>query len=208
VKQFFSVIILLGFFLTLAAPAVAFDESLAKHVLAEINLARGNPRLYAGFLREFRSRFHGNRYVLPGSSVHVVTNEGVAAVDEAIRFLNRQKALPALKWSEGLSAAAVELVEEQSLTGSTGHGDAGGNSMQVRIERQGKWEGTIGENIAYGPSDPRSIVMQLIIDDGVPGRGHRKNQFNSAFGAAGVACGSHPRFGNMCVIDFAGKFRE
>lgn len=207
-KQLFFAIYGFGLLLALAAPAIAFGESLAKQVLAEINLARGNPRVYAGFLREFRGQFYGNSYALPNSRVRVLTSEGVTAVDEAIRYLSRQKPLPALKWSDGLSAAAAELAGEQSETGATGHGDVGNNGMRERIERQGKWERSIAENIAYGPAEPRSMVMQLIIDDGVPGRGHRKNQFNPAFGAAGVSCGQHPRFGNMCVIDFAGGFRE
>jgi uncharacterized protein YkwD len=208
VKRFFFIINVLGLLLALVVPAAAKDASLAKQVLAEINLARTNPRVYAGFLREFRSRFLGNSYTLPGSRVRVLTSEGVAAVDEAIRFLSRQRALPALTWSAGLGAAAAELAGEQGETGATGHGDAGNNGMRERIERQGKWERSIAENIAYGPDNPRSMVMQLIVDDGVPGRGHRKNQFNPAFGTAGVACGPHPRFGNICVIDFAGGFRE
>jgi len=52
------------------------------------------------------------------------------------------------------------------------------------------------------------MVMQLIIDDGVKGRGHRKNIFAKGFATAGVACGTHPRFDTMCVIDFSGGFRE
>jgi uncharacterized protein YkwD len=47
--------------------------------------------------------------------------------------------------------------------------------------------------------------MNLIIDDGVTDRGHRKNIFSRAFGTAGAACGPHPRFGNVCVIDFAAR---
>jgi uncharacterized protein YkwD len=81
--------------------------------------------------------------------------------------------------------------------------------MQERIERHGTvLQGVIGENIAYGPSDPRRLVMQLIIDDGVPDRGHRKNLYNSKFNSAGVACGPHPDFGTMCVINFAKGFLE
>ena len=192
----------------LAAPVAALDEALSRQVLAEINLARTAPRSYSGFLREFRSRFQGKSYSLPGSRIRVQTREGVAAVDEAIKYLSHQKPLPALTWSAGLAAAAAELASEQSGSGATGHSGLQNGGMRERIERQGKWEGRIGENIAYGPEDARGIVMQLIIDDGVPDRGHRKNHFSPAFGTAGVACGPHPRFGSMCVIDFAGSFRD
>jgi uncharacterized protein YkwD len=146
--------------------------------------------------------------VLPGSTTRVQTYEGVAAVDEAVRFLDRQKPLPPLSWSDGLAAAAAELAGEQSRSGDTGHVGRQSQGVQERIERHGKWERVIAENIGYGPEDARGMVMQLIIDDGVKDRGHRRNTFSKAFGFAGVACGSHPGFGSMCVIDFAGGFRE
>lgn len=191
------------FLLFSAAPVHA--EPPAKEVFAEINLARTNPQAYAGFIREFRRQFRGKSYRLGNSPTLVQTTEGVKAVDEAIRFLSRQKPLPPLNWSEGLAAASAELAGEQEASGAIGHeGKSGG--MRERIERQGEWQGEIGENIGYGPAEARLMVMQLIIDDGVPGRGHRKNTFRRAFGKAGVACGPHPRFGNMCVIDFAGGF--
>ena len=185
--------------------ATAHGEPPAKEVLAEINLARTNPQAYAAFLREFRRQFKGKSYRLDSRTL-VQTVEGVKAVDEAIRFLSRKKPLPPLGWSDGLAAAAAELADEQASSGAIGHnGQSGG--MRKRIERQGEWQVEIGENIGYGPDDARLMVMQLIIDDGVPDRGHRKNTFLKAFGKAGVACAPHPRFGNMCVIDFAGGFR-
>ena len=194
--------------LALAAPAAALDQNLARQVLAEINLARSEPRSYAGFLREFRGLFRGNYYQLPGSSVRMQTSEGVKAVNQAIRFLERQKKLPPLGWSDGLAEAAAELSKEQGRTGDTGHDGRQSGGMRERIEKQGRWEKSIAENIAYGPADARSMVMQLIVDDGVSGRGHRKNTFGTAFNVAGVACGAHPQYGSMCVIDFAGGFRE
>lgn len=195
-------------FILLSAPAVALDESLARQVLAEINLARTAPRTYAGFLREFRGRFRGKAYSLPGSTVRVQTREGKAAVDEAIRYLARQKKVPPLSWSPGLAAAAAELAKDQGSSGATGHVDRQGRGMKERIERHGTWERQIAENIGYGPKEARSMVLQLIIDDGVKGRGHRLNTFNKLFTTAGVACGPHPDFDRMCVIDFAGGFRE
>lgn len=201
-------IICLCILLALAAPAPAKGENLDTLVLAEINLARTAPRVYAGFLKEFRGRFRGNYYVLPGDATRMQTSEGVTAVDEAIGFLSRQKPLPPLAWSDGLAEAAAELAEEQGSSGAIGHDGSRSHGMQERIERYGRWERRIGENIGYGPKDPRNMVMQLIIDDGVPSRGHRKNIFSTVFRTAGVACGPHPRFGSMCVIDFAGGFRE
>jgi uncharacterized protein YkwD len=194
--------------LVLAAPAAALDPGLARQVLEEINLARRAPRIYASYLRELRALFHGKYYLLPGSTTRMQTSEGTKAVDEAIKVLSRQKPVSPLAWSDGLAAAAAELAEEQGRSGGLGHTGNESHGMQERIERHGKWLRSIAENIGYGPTDARCMVMQLIIDDGVPDRGHRKNTFSTAFDTAGVACGSHPRFRNMCVIDFAGGFRE
>lgn len=200
--------IIICMFLAAAAPAAALDESLARQVLVEIDLARTKPAAYAGFIREFRKQFRGKLFVQPNSSTRIKTTEGVLAVDDAIAFLSRQKYLPPLAWSDGLAAAAAELAEEQGETGGTGHIGRQGQGPQERIERHGKWERQMAENIGYGPRDARTMVMQLIIDDGVSGRGHRKNIYTAPFNFAGVACGDHPRFGSICVIDFAGGFRE
>lgn len=204
--RLFPVIICL--LLALAAPAAALDETMAREVLAEINLARTAPRTYSGFLREFRGRFRGKSYLVPGSTTRVRTVEGRAAVDEAIRALSRQKPLAPLSWSDGLAAAAAELATEQGRSGATGHVGRKSRGLKERVERHGEWERKIGENIGYGPENAREMVMQLIIDDGVKGRGHRRHTFAPWFTTAGVACGPHPRFGTMCVIDFAGGFAE
>lgn len=190
------------------APAAVPAENPAGQVLAEINLARSEPSKYVGFLREFGNHFKGMLYHIPGMDVPRETDEGVAAVDEAIKFLSHRQALPPLVWSTGLAAAAAELAREQGESDATGHIGARSGGMLKRIERHGKWKGRIGENIAYGPGDARMVVMQLLVDDGVPDRRHRKNLFDPDFGRAGVACGPHPSFERMCVIDFATRFRE
>lgn len=192
----------------LFSPAAAQEENAARQVLAEINLARTEPLQFAVFLHELRGRFQGKDYRIPGTATLMETSEGVDAVDEAIQSLSRQKPQPPLAWSAGLAAAAADLAKEQAGSGATGHGGFWRSGMRKRIERHGTWVGRIGENIVYNSIEPRSMVMQLIIDDGVPGRGHRKNLFNPAFGRAGVACGPHPRFDGMCVIDFSGRFSE
>lgn len=184
-----------------ASGAGAARDTLARQVLAEVNLARTQPQRYAENLRRLARMFEGKGYREPGSGVLIITTEGVDAVEEAITFLSRQSPLPPLTWSPGLAKAAAELVREQGRTGEVGHGQ-----MQRRIERQGTWRRRIAENIGYGSNTARLVVMELIVDDGVSERGHRKNIFTRDFSVAGVACGRHPRYRTMCVMDFAGAF--
>jgi hypothetical protein len=50
--------------------------------------------------------------------------------------------------------------------------------------------------------------MALIIDDGVRGRGHRRNIFNPSYNAVGAAYGPDARYGSVCSIDFANSYAE
>ena len=198
-------LVMIGFLITANAfPAAAQEKYSPRQVLAEINLARTEPLKFAGFLRDFRERFRGKVYTMPGSKALVRTSEGTAAVDEAIHFLSHQKPLPPLTWSDDLAAAAAELAREQARSGEIGHDSARGSGIRERANHQGIWMEWVGENISYGPYDPRSMVMHLLIDDGRLDRAHRKNQFDPVFGRAGVSCGPHPRFESVCVIDFSG----
>ena len=47
--------------------------------------------------------------------------------------------------------------------------------------------------------------MQLLVDDGVPSRGHRKNIFNSEFNYVGIAVAGHPQYGKCCILDYSGQ---
>jgi len=76
--------------------------------------------------------------------------------------------------------------------------------MQTRIAKYGQFISTIGENIAYGTTGGRAIVLALIIDDGVPNRGHRSNIFNPSFLFLGAYTGPHTTYTSETVIDYAG----
>ena len=190
-----------------AKDSLRYLTSMEKEVIAEMNFARTRPREFAKHLEALAKYYDGKLIKIPGE-VPVMTQEGVSAVQEAIRYLKKIEPAGELYPSKGLSLAAKDHVKDQSESGDTGHTGRDGSQPHERIERHGKWRGLSGENIAYGDHNPRMIVMQLIIDDGVPDRGHRKNIFAQRFRVTGVAIGTHTVYRTMCVITYAGGFED
>lgn len=183
-------------------------SSLERGIIEEHNLVRTDPQAYAEHLREFREYFDGNLIRIPGQAVAVLSREGAQAVDEAIEFLLAAEPAPPLSGSEGMSRGADDHVRDQGPAGRTGHDGSDGSTPGERIDRHGFWNMIFAENLAYGPDRARDVVMGLIIDDGVPDRGHRRNIFDPRLRVIGVACGPHEVYRFMCVMDYAGEFRE
>jgi uncharacterized protein YkwD len=66
----------------------------------------------------------------------------------------------------------------------------------------------MAENIANGDNPARAVVIQHLIDDGIPGRGHRNNLLDPRWGAAGIASGPQLQYQQMCVMDYAVGYVE
>ena len=168
-------------------PNAAYFAKLENDVLDEINKARTNPKEYA------------EKYLVP----YVENGNASEAMKECIIEMKNTKALKALQPSKKLTLAAKEWVNVQGPGGGVGHGNTG-----ERIHKQGLYPHTWGENISYGYNDARKIVIQLLEDDKVPGREHRKTILSRAFTHVGIGCGTHKRYSYMCVQDFAERYKD
>ncbi|MDB4878115.1 MAG: allergen V5/Tpx family protein [Gemmatimonadetes bacterium] len=180
---------------------------LEREVLFELNSARDNPQSYAANLTPLLPLFSGNRLRRPGWPVAVQTSEGPSAVREAIDALGSQPRVATLTLSDAMSKAARDLANDQRRTGAVGHTSSDGASPEARLARYGTWGGSYSENADYGSViSGRDVIEDMIIDDGVPDRGHRRNTFDPGARVVGIGCAPHPKYGVVCVIDQAGSF--
>lgn len=169
-------------------------------------MARSDPKKYVQlyiepFSRTFRNNGSYETYEIDGKIF--MSNEGKKAAEECISEMTGTAPMGILKPQNGLAKAAKSHALSQSKTGTTGHNRADGKDFSAALSQYGTYS-FIGESISYGMASARSIVIQLMVDDGVSSRGHRKNLLNTNFEFTG--CGftdTHTKHKYECVIDYA-----
>lgn len=180
------------------ARSADYLSKIEKDVVLELNKARSDPRKYAAlYISPMVKKFNGNVY-----NGVLETREGAAVVSECVEYMFKLKGMEPLRIESGLSTAAKTHAVSQGKAGKTGHTRVDGTQFSNALKKYGS-SNSIGENISYGEKSARSIVIQLLIDDGVKLRGHRMNILEKNFNCVGVGCSSHKNYGNECVITFA-----
>ena len=188
-------------------PALKMLSTYEKQLFDEINYARVNPQEYLKRLELFRNNYRGKELHYSRGDV-LVTDEGVAALDDAIAFVRKLKPLPPLDLRSGMVKAAKVHVDDLVSSGKSGHRGSDGSQPGQRLDRFGRWDQEYGENIVYESRTPQYDVIGMIIDDGTANRGHRENLFAEDFRVIGVAAGNRPGGPTLAVVTFAVGFTD
>ncbi|MGK7924707.1 MAG: pre-peptidase C-terminal domain-containing protein [Spirulina sp.] len=188
------------------SPVEAFS-ALEAAIIGEMNRARTNPNSYADWLARQRRFFNGNTLNLPGEEPFE-TQEGVAALDEAIQYLRSLRPLFPLVRSDGMARAARDLVADQAISGEEGHVGSDSLGFVERLGKYGTFGGGAAENLSYGRVNATTVVMMLILDDGNPNRSNRNKIFNLDFRVSGAACSNHPQRQIACAVNYTGTYDE
>lgn len=183
------------------------DRPKGNHaILNELNYCRRNPHKYADEVVApmLRCKFtQENGKIIrhdKGSRIRMKEGEdGKAAIRDCLEFLRQQPEesnLKPLRWSEPLSRAAKDQVLDLGLKGIFIHDGVKhmGTDGSMPVDRIKKYcsPTMTGENIHYGKdTSAEAIVRALVVDDGVPSRGHRLTIFNENLENVGIFVGEH-----------------
>ena len=151
---------------------------MIQETLHWMNVARTKPHGIIPEIEKKLQHFNGRKYFEPGMKCPLITNEGPAAVHECINVLKNTQPMKPLTLNKGMSKAAQDHCDDIGPKGVCGHTGTNGSSMGSRLEKHGQWMGQIAENISFGHDEGLHAVIQLLVDDGVSSRGHRKNMLN------------------------------
>lgn len=136
--------------------------------------------------------------------------------------LGNVKSTRALVWDPILAAAAEDKAADMAQNNFFGHIDPAGYGMNYRVQQKGyllppewtaKQSANFIESIAANSKDPAHFIDQLIIDKGIPGKGHRlhllaiSNFYNNAsrIGIA-IAYNRNSTYKYYCCILIAPRF--
>ncbi|MDC1188954.1 CAP domain-containing protein, partial [Flavobacteriales bacterium] len=121
------------------------------------------------------------------------------------RDLANQAPLLPLNHQQNLHLFAKHHSKTTGKAGKTGHQSVGFKNYTKRIKKLIKIYSYLGENIHYGSTDAKEIVIDLLIDDGIKNLGHRKNILSNTFIYVSTSIQPHKKYGQNCVIEFGGS---
>jgi hypothetical protein len=152
---------------------------------------------WVNVLRKDPSNFSRN-YLLPFiAQFHELYGQDSKSLEEDLNNTGPlEPAQPDLGLNRTAKAHATDLAGHHS---ALSHYSSRGESFAERMRMAGI-EACAGENLFDGRNEPLKALLLLLIDQGVPGYGHRKNLLRSEFRKMGVAIVQRPERKDVVVL--------
>lgn len=179
-KMFFAALLMVTGFCAWAIEPTEIELE----IIEELNLARANPRAYYDNYVSTKRGEYSDEYM-----------------DSCQTDMYNSPKLQPLSFRMGLFMCAKEHSGSGGPIGAFGHTRIDGRSFGDAIREYGSYR-SCGENISYGSSTARDIVIQLLVDDGTPSLGHRYAILNGTYDTVGVGVDTHLTYRCECVMDF------
>ena len=143
------------------------------------------------------SRMYGKKF----SEIYLDSlKEKDSYVLSLIKTLKTQNQKESLRPSPNLWMAAKVHSYISGIAGSSGHQ---GYNLRFAIFQPFSFGNKTGENCDYGARKGLEIAMDLLIDQGVPSLGHRKNILDPDFARIGGSRFLHTKYGWNAVFDYS-----
>lgn len=205
-----------------------------REMIYEINRVRSNPRSYLQYIEpmllEAREKLKkygkgGRNYSLTYSTEtvngkekksvdttwHYQNEEEVKALSTLVNDLKKLKKLSVLLPDSGVYNAARKHAKDQSEHNwQLMHTGTDGSHPWDRIEKFSPGMSFGNENIAGNSADgtARGIVIQLLVDDGIPGYGHRYNLLDPQWTHAACSWDFYNGYMHWWIQNFAVKKKK
>lgn len=162
-------------------------------MMEEVNLVRTNPKGYIAYVETYIKEQEALKKHLVSGKEYV--DDEIKTAKELIKELKKTTKSTALKPHKAVYKAAKMHGKEMNKTGNLDHKSVNGDLPWTRILREATDLKDGSENLVGGPKSVRESVMVLLVDSGIPGRGHRKNILNPAWRY--IACYEVGNIGEM-----------
>lgn len=175
-----------------AARNVSYMTTREKDMVKEINLIRSNPKGYIPIIEAYIQEQEASLSQVVSGKQYI--KDEIKTAKELIKELKNTDAMPILQPHEGVYKAAQVHGDEGKRKGRLDHVGKDGKWPWDRIKAYAGFNNG-GENLVGGLQDVRKSVIVLLIDSGIPNRGHRKALLNPAWKY--VACYEVGQVGDM-----------
>jgi uncharacterized protein YkwD len=167
-----------------------------KQMLLEINFVRAYPKIYAKIISKYLASESNSDFGLNNDTY----NAGI----ELIKELNELTPLSILQTSECVYKAAKKHGLDSQKRGFFDHQGSDGSMPWDRILKECKDYKSGSENGAGNASEnPRPALIQLLLDDGISSRGHRRNLLDPKWKYCACFRYSDKTYGYQWVQNFA-----